>query len=136
MKRKVFIPFLIIIFIGVVPSWSQEQSVSKVVHELPAFLSGDKSGQGNLFGMSSLFLPLGEKNYLFDDSFDKQGQDNHQYRMTPASSSASVTPQALNQPIYLAASKNQAVAAESQEEEEKRWSSFLPFMSEEAASTF
>ncbi len=131
MGKKVFLLFLILIAVETAPCWSQEQSVSMDVLELSAFLSEDERRPGDLFNVRSLALPMDKTENRFDESLDTQGRNNHHYLMTPASSSASVEPQALNRPIYLAASNDSTVTAESQEEKE-RWSSFLPFMSEEA----
>jgi hypothetical protein len=131
MREKVFILFFIFIAVETAPCWSQEQSVSMDVLDLPAFLSGDEKRPGALFNVRSLALPPVKTENRFDESLDTQGRNNHHYRMTSASSSATVEPQTLNSPIYLAASNDSVVAVESQEDEE-RWSSFLPLMGEEA----
>lgn len=130
MGKRVFILSLIVIAAGAVPCWSQEQSPSGDIHELIANLSVGDSRLGGLFDVTSQAPALDNADNRYNPNLDYQGLNNHYRQVTPASPSEFVERQSFNRPILLAAFNDSVIAAESQEDE-KRWSSFLPLMGEE-----
>jgi hypothetical protein len=131
MKIKMSMLIFIITLSGAAPCWSQEQSGAMDIYEWSSVLPRDESRPGHLYDARGLRQLLDEHDYQSDLSLKNPRLSDDYNRSASASSSDPFVPQALNRPIYITASDGSADAVESQEEG-KRWSSFLPFMSEEA----